>query len=147
MVYERVSALSHRNVPAEKLVITQTLSREVNEYRVSSPAVRAARQLQATGKNIQMGQKIQFIYVKTKVGVRACGLPEPFNTSWIDTAKYKELIFRAVYEVLQPIGVTESVLRNWLFAKASYLLIPGSLHHKLEMPLFANLNCPRVEIV
>ena len=72
-----------------------------------SPAARAASQLQSIGKNIRMGQRIQFIYTKTKQGVRAWDLPEPFNPALIDIAKYKELLFRAVHEVLQPLGVTE----------------------------------------
>jgi hypothetical protein len=65
----------------------------------------------------------------------------------IDTVKYKELLFRAVYEVLQPLGVTESVLRNWIFSEASYLLPPGLLYPRLEMPLFADLKHVRVNIM
>ena len=147
MLHERMSALNARNVPVEKLFITQTLSRELIEYRVPSPAARAASQLQSIGKNIQMGQRIQFIYVKTKQGVWARGLPDPFHPGGIDIAKYKELLFRAVYEVLQPLGVGEGILRNWMFRRASYLLPPGLLHPRLEMPLFANLKHVRVEIV
>jgi DNA polymerase II len=140
VLYERMSALHDGNVPAEELLITQTLSRDVNEYRVSSPAVRAARQLQAIGKNIQMGQRIQFMYVQTKEGVHAWELPDIFHLNWIDRSKYRELLFRAAYEVLQPLGVTENILRNWMFSRASYLFPPGVLHHRLEIPLFANLN-------
>jgi DNA polymerase I len=144
MLHERLSALQDRSVPVEELFITQTLSRELVEYRVPSPAARAASQLQSIGKNIQMGQRIQFIYVKTKQGVWARGLPDPFHSGRIDIAKYKEFLFRAVYEVLQPLGVGEGVLRNWLFGRASYLLPPGLLHPRLAMPLFANLKHLRV---
>jgi DNA polymerase II len=140
MVHERMSALSNRKVPIQELLITQTLSRELLEYKVPSPAARAAFQLQVAGKNMQMGQRIQFIYVKTKEGVWALDLPQPFNPTWVDTSKYKELLYYAVYEVLQPLRVTKNVLRNWIFARASYLLPPGLLHHRLEMPLFASLN-------
>ncbi|HLO18675.1 MAG TPA: DNA polymerase domain-containing protein [Anaerolineales bacterium] len=140
VVQKKMSALSNRDVPIEEFLITQTLSRELMGYKVPSPAARAAYQLQALGKNIQMGQKIQFIFVKTKQGVRAWDLPDPINPTWIDTAKYKELLFRAVYEVLQPLGVTKSVLKNWIFSRASYLLPLGLLHNKLEIPLFAHLK-------
>ena len=136
----RISALNQRNVPIQDLLITQTLSRELDEYRVPSPVARAASQLQAIGKNIRMGQRIQFIYTKTKQSVWAWDLPEPFNPDLVDIVKYKELLFRAVYEVVQPLGVTENVLRNWMFSRASYLIPPGLLHHRLEMPLFANLK-------
>jgi DNA polymerase II len=146
MLQGRVSALNHHNVPVRDLLITQTLSRELDEYRVLSPVARAASQLQMIGKNIRMGQRIQFIYTKTKQGVCAWDLPEPFKPALVDTPKYKELLFRAVYEVLQPLGVTEEVLRNWLFSEASYLLPPGLLHPRLEIPLFANLKHMRVEV-
>jgi len=63
----------------------------------------------------------------------------------IDIARYKELLFRAVYEIVQPLGVTERVLRNWMFCQASYLLPPGLLHARMEMPLFTNLKDVRVD--
>jgi DNA polymerase-2 len=141
---KRISALDQRAVPLLELLITQTLSRELNAYRVLSSTARAASQLQATGKNIRMGQKIHFIYTKTKQGVHAWDSPNPFDSTSVDIARYKELLFRAAYEVLQPLGVTEHVLRNWMFSRASYLLPPGQLHNRMEMPLFANLKRLRV---
>ena len=145
LVQERLSALGSRSVPLEELLVAQTLSRELLEYRVLSPMARAASQLQGIGKNVQMGQRIQFIYTRTKQGVHAWDLPEPFQAAWIDIAKYKELLFRAVHEILQPLGVTKTILQNWMFSRASYLLPPGFLHPRLEMPLFANLNRLRGE--
>ena len=146
MLQEKVSALNNRKVPLEELLITQTLSRDLHEYRVLSPVARAAAQLQAAGKNIQMGQKIQFLYTKTKQSVYAWDLPEPLNPALIDNARYKELLFRAAHEVLQPLGVPQNVLQNWMFSKVSYLLPPGRLHHRLEMPLFAHLKRVRVDV-
>ncbi len=137
---ERISALSARRVPIEKLLITQTLGRELHEYRISSPAARAASQLHAIGRNIQMGQRVQFIYTKTKQGVHAWEVPEPFDPDLIDTTKYKELLLQAVHEVFQPLGVSKSVLRNWMFGGVSYLMPPGYLHSRIEMPLFAGLK-------
>ncbi len=147
MVQERASALSDRKIPLDELLITKTLSRELNEYRVRSPVARAACQLQAIGRNIRMGQRIQFIYSRTKQGVCAWDLPEPFNPALIDIPRYKELLFRAVHEVLQPLGATENVLRNWMFSRAGYLLPPGLLNNRLDLPLFANLKHVRVDIL
>jgi len=65
----------------------------------------------------------------------------------IDIPKYKELLFRAVHEVLQPLGVPGNVLRNWMFCEASYLLPPGMLHDRLEMPLFVGLKSVRVDMI
>jgi DNA polymerase-2 len=137
---KRISVLDQRAVPLRELLITQTLSRELSTYRVLSAAARAARQLQAAGRSIRMGQKIQFIYTKTKQGVHAWDLPKPLDSTLVDLARYKEFLFRAAYEVLQPLGVTERVLRNWMFCQASYLFPPGLLHSRMEMPLFANLR-------
>ncbi len=144
---EKVSAVNNRKVPTDKLLITQTLSRELSEYRVPSPLARAAGELQAIGRSVRMGQKIKFVYTRTKLGVRAWDLPEPFNPTLVDTTRYKELLFRAVYEVLQPFGVTQDVLRNWMFCEASYLLPPGLLHYRLEMPLFTGLKGVRVDLL
>lgn len=147
-VQERMSTLNNHKIPIEELLIKQTLSRELNEYRVLSPVARAASQLKAAGKNIRMGQRIQFLYTKTGQGVWAWDLPEPLiNPTYIDVAKYKELLFRAIYEVLQPLGVSQNVLRNWMFSQASYLVPPGSLHPRLEMPLFANLKRVHVDTI
>jgi DNA polymerase elongation subunit (family B) len=146
ILHRKISALDHRNIPMEELLVTQILSRELDEYCVPSSAARAAYQLQAIGKRIQMGQKIQFIYTRTEQGVRAWDLPELCDPALVDTARYKQLLFRAVHEVLQPFGVTENVLKDWMFSHASYLLPPGLLHNRLEMPLFAPLKNIRVGI-
>jgi hypothetical protein len=79
--------------------------------------------------------------------VWACDVPESLNFTLIDIAKYKELLFRAIYELLQPFGVSGNVLRDWMFSGASYLIPSGILHSKLEMPLFADLNKVRVDII
>ena len=59
------------------------------------------------------------------------------------------MTFRAVHEILQPLGVTEMTLRNWLFSKAGYIRQPGLLDStesdRSELPLFNNLKHLRVE--
>lgn len=147
LVHEKILALSSQTVPVQELLVTQTLSRELGEYRVPSPVARAAFQLQAFGKEVRMGQKIQFLYAKTKDGVHAWDLPDPVLHSHIDTVRYKELLFRAVYEILQPLGVNESILRNWIFSQASYILPRGFLHDRLEMPLFVNLKHLHADLI
>ena len=140
MVRERLFKLSHQIIPLNELIVTQTLSRELDGYRVPSPAARAAQQLQAAGKTMKMGQRVQFLYTKTEDGVRAWDLPDQFNPALIDVSRYKELLFRAVHEVLQPTGVTENVLRDWMFSEASYSIHTGWADHASELPLFANLK-------
>ena len=69
------------------------------------------------------------------------------DPAWVETSKYKELLFRAAHEVLQPMGVKSSVLRNWMFSNGSYLLAPGFLHPRIEFPIFANLERLRIDTV
>jgi DNA polymerase-2 len=140
MVRERLSALTDRKIPLNELIVTQTLSRELDQYRVPSPAARAALQLQAVGKNIRMGQRVQFLYAKTEDGVHSWDLLDAFNPALLDVLRYKELLFRAVYEVLQPMGVPENVLRDWLFSDASYVKVDSTQLQKSELPLFASLK-------
>ena len=144
MLRERLSALVNQKIPLSELIVTQTLSRELNEYRVPSSVARAALQLQTVGKVIRMGQRIQFLYTTTEQGVHAWDLPDEFNPALIDVSRYKELLFRAVHEVLQPMGIPENVLLGWLFGETSYMLPTGWLDptqfQKSELPLFANLS-------
>jgi hypothetical protein len=54
-----------------------------------------------------------------------------------------------VHEILQPLGITEQILKNWLFSKAGYVLPPGQFDPadvaKLELPLFSKLKYLRVD--
>ncbi len=144
MVRERLSALQSRRIPIGELIVTQTLSRELDEYRVPSPAARAARQLQEKGMIVRMGQRVQFIYTTSEVGVHAWGLQDTLKPALMDISRYKEILFRAVHEVLQPLGLTENILRDWMFSNASYLMTASQLHSihfkRAELPLFANLK-------
>jgi len=149
-IQEQFNTLKNREVPLEELVVRQTLSREVNEYTHSATTAIAARQLQAHGKSIKRGQSICFIYVAPGPGVRAWDLPIPPDPKSIDVPRYKELVLRAVYEVLQPLGVTERTLRDWLFSGAGYLAQPGvlpssKLPNGVDLPLLANLDYLRVD--
>jgi DNA polymerase elongation subunit (family B) len=150
MVRERLSALKKREVPLNELVVTQTLSREPDHYSVLSPLAVAARQLQVQGKTVKMGQRIRFIYIGPGPGVHAWDLATELNPSAIDVPRYKELVFRATYEVLQPLGITESVVKGWIFNQAGYvapanLTNPSGQSAKQELPLFADLSHLRVD--
>ncbi len=142
MLQEQLAALKNREIPLEELVVTQTLSRELEEYSVLSPAAVAAQQLQAHGKNMKRGQAIRIIYTGPGPGVHAWDLPKALDPRNVDIIKYRELLLRAVLEVLQPLGVTEAILKDWLFSRAGYLAPPGLLYYadpiKLALPLLGN---------
>jgi DNA polymerase-2 len=148
-VQEQFKMLKNRDMPLDELVVAQTLSRELDGYSVLSPVANAARQLQLQGRTVKMGQRIRFIYIGPSPGVHAWDLPASVDPRIIDIPRYKELTFRAVYEILQPLGVTDKTLRNWLFSKASYITQPGLLgpadSTRLELPLFNTLKYLRVD--
>jgi DNA polymerase-2 len=148
IVRERLYALKRREVPLEELIVTQTLSREVDQYSVLSSAAIAARQLKARDKALKMGQRVRFIYTSLGPGVVAWDLlstrgdeSTPLDRRAIDVPRYRELLLRAVYEILQPLGLTESLLRSWMFERdcritAADLLELSSQPIRLGVPLF-----------
>lgn len=148
MVQERLSALKNRDIPLEELVVTQTLSRDLNQYSVLSPPAVAARQLQVQGVTKERGQRVRFIYMAPGPGVHAWDLSSPPDPHAIDVPKYRELILRAVLEVLQPLGLTETILKNWVIGRAGYLAPPGVLattdSMRLALPLLAEVKYLRV---
>jgi DNA polymerase-2 len=147
IVREKLTTLKKREVPIAELVVTQTLSRELNEYSVLSAAAIAARQLQAIDKTLKMGQRIRFIYTAAGPGVFAWDLPASPDPRIIDVPRYRELLFRAVHEILQSLGVTEALLRNWMFVRgckiaADDLLQLSASLIRVEMPLFGAARTP-----
>jgi DNA polymerase-2 len=107
-------------IPIKNLTITQTLSRDLDAYRVPSPVARAAAQLHQIGKEVRPGQRIRFLYTLGEPGVYAWNTPEPPAPEMLDLRRYRTLLLRAVHTVLQPFGVDEWVLENWLLSNAGY---------------------------
>ncbi len=107
----KLAALRRRKIPPEQLVISQRLSRELQAYRVPSPAARAAAQLAATGKNLRPGQHVRFIYTLGSPDVHAWDLPETLDPQRVDIERYITLLLRAAHSVLEPFGVSEAYLK------------------------------------
>jgi DNA polymerase-2 len=127
LLRRKLAALRAGQIPIEKLLVTQKLSRELAEYRVPSPPARAAAQLEAVGKSLRAGQNVRLIYTADEIGVRAWDagpLPERLN---VDRKHYAELLLRAAETLLLPLGVEPDRLRDWLFCNAAYGCRPGYL--------------------
>jgi DNA polymerase-2 len=149
MIREQLTLLKNKQVPLEDLVITHTLSREPDKYSVLSATALVAKQLAIHGKNLKRGQQARFIYMAQGPGVFAWDTPTQLDPHRIDVSRYRELSLRAVYEVLQPLGIPESILRDWLVSNASYTARPGVLRSadsvRLALPLFGDLKYLDVE--
>jgi DNA polymerase-2 len=140
-VAKHLDDLAHHRIPIEDLVISQTLSRELDAYVVPSPAARAAAQLRKAGKEIRPGQRIRFVYTCGGAGVVAWDLLDLPSQGQLDITRYRTLMLRATHTVLQPFGITEAVLENWLLSNAGYGAPVGKIPDISELgPLFTELN-------
>jgi DNA polymerase-2 len=140
LLQDRLADLRRGRIPTADLLVSQQLSRALEEYRSPSPAARAAAQLQAIGKERRPGQRIRFVYTRGVPGVYAWDLPDPPNPVTVDVARYEILLLRAAATIFQPLGVEEHTLRDWLFSNAGYLAPPGWLPNPLtkKPPLWAH---------
>jgi DNA polymerase-2 len=102
LVHRRMTALKRGRVSPEKLIVRQTLSRELDAYRSPSPTALAARQLAGYAKDLRPGQVVRFVYTLGKPGVRAWGVPGELDRKTIDVARYSTLLERAAETIFQP---------------------------------------------
>jgi DNA polymerase-2 len=144
LLQSRLSALRQGKVSLEELLVSQKISRTLEEYKVPSPAARAAAQLAKIGKHLIPGQRVRFLYTRGKPGVFAWDLPERPDPGMVDTDRYAELLCRAAFTILQPLGVEEQTLRWWMFSNAGYGAPPGTLPVSCsqETPLLGDLLPP-----
>jgi DNA polymerase-2 len=142
---ERVRALKQREIPLKELVVTQTLSKEPGDYSVLSASAIVVRQMQALGKTMKMGQHVRFIYTGPGPGVFAWDSPAQLDPKHVDVPRYKELFLRAMSEVVQPLGVTEALLKEWLYHRERCITMEdvrclAAGQTRMEMPLFGDLR-------
>jgi len=102
-VGKQLTALRKGQVPLEKLLVSQRLTREVGEYSSPSPAARAVKQLQAAGRTVRPGQRVRFLFTHGRPGVQAWDVPQSPDPRTVDLPRYCTLFLRAVETVLAPI--------------------------------------------
>jgi DNA polymerase-2 len=129
--------LSDNQVPPGQLTIRQRLSRDPEQFKVLSPAGRAARQLVAAGRRPSAGQTVEYLRVIGDSDVLAWELAGDEEPLHLDNEWYCESLLRAAHEILQPYGVDHSVLAQWLSAGSSYFR-PEDYQAALkkDLPLF-----------
>ncbi len=133
------------HIPAVDLVVTHKLSRTLEEFKTASPAARALAQLAAVGKSLRPGQRVRFLYLAGEERARAwdlAGTPAPYA---LDRERYLTLLLRAASAILQPFGLEEDALRDWVVGGAVYLSLPGCwrLEDGLEPGVALGLLPPR----
>jgi DNA polymerase-2 len=120
-------ALRTGRLPLEQMLVTQKLSRALDEFRTPSPVAHAVAQLHAAGKLTSPGEKVRFLYTRGEPGVYAWNLPQPPDLVSVDVERYSELLLRAATTLLEPFGVSKQLLSQWLFSNAAYNAPPGVL--------------------
>ena len=127
LLRRKLAALRAGRLPLEQLLVAQKLSRTLDEFRTPSPVARAATQLLAAGKTTSPGERVRFLYTRGEPGVYAWNLPQPPDPASVDVDRYSELLLRAATTLLEPFGLSEQLLSQWLFSNAAYNAPPGVL--------------------
>jgi DNA polymerase-2 len=127
LLRRRLAALRAGHLPLEQMLITQKLSRALDEFRTPSPVAHAVAQLHAAGKQTSPGEKVRFLFTRGEPGVYAWNLPQPPDPASVDVERYSELLLRAATTLLEPFGVSKQLLSQWLFSNAAYNAPPGVL--------------------
>jgi DNA polymerase-2 len=127
-VSRRMDDLIKGRVPLLKLLVSQRLSRELNEYSSPSPAARAVWQMQADGKQVSPGQRVFFLYTLGKPGVRAWYATESTDISMVDLNRYKALFVRAVDTIIRPIQQHFGIMRR----HSNYVLFPNKKAESMD---------------
>ena len=111
-------------VPLDQLLVGQKLSRKLEAYTTPSPSARAARQLQAVGKNLEPGQRVYFLWLRGRPDVHAWDLPRPPAYARLDLERYTELALRAAEAALHPFGIPPDMLRAWVIGQPHAVPLP-----------------------
>jgi DNA polymerase-2 len=114
LVEKKINELRAGRVPLEDLLIAQKLNRDLEKYRVPSPAARAAMQLVKAGKHVSAGQRMRFLLTRGEPGVYAWDLGSLPNVASLDGERYLTLLLRAANTILEPFRVDHTDLWEWI---------------------------------
>jgi DNA polymerase-2 len=126
LVRGRLRELMAGRVPPKRLIVRQTLSRELDLFRSPSPAAIAAGQLAQIGKDLRPGQPVRFLYTLGEPGVQAWDLPEAVDPRTINLKEYRKLFLRSV-KTIQTAFELDHKVANGLIALPLFAWSPGQL--------------------
>ena len=111
LIYNKKTALRSGNIPPEKLIVHQTVSRNLDEFKSPSPVSTALVQLAETGKSLRPGQSVRLIYTLGIPRARAWDVDAVFDLRTVNILRYGRLLSRAINTVLEPITGADN---SWL---------------------------------
>jgi len=133
--------LKSGKIPIHQLVVSQTLSRDLDEFVVKSPAGKAGAELHRAGKSASAGQNVEFLRTSHPPFVSAWHLIRDPRTIEIDTAWYCEQLLRAADEVLYSFGIPKQTLKTWLDGNGGYFVPEDYIALKPnELPLLNEIK-------
>ncbi len=103
LIREKEKELRTGCVPLEKLVVRQTVSKNLAEYRALVPAFSALEQLESAGKSLRLGQTIRLIYTLGLPRAHAWDAPNALDPRRVNIPRYRHLLDRAIDTVIEPI--------------------------------------------
>jgi DNA polymerase-2 len=116
LLRRRLRQMNGLNLPLEDFLVTLRVSRNLDEFRVPSPAALATAQLAAIGKKLRPGQHVRLLLTRGEPGVHAWDLPDTPARSALDLARYR---------VLQPLGIPEELLESFIANQERQAALPG----------------------
>jgi DNA polymerase II len=136
-----IQRLRDNQIPLEKLLVSQKVSRELSSYHSPSAAARAASQIVDSGKDIRPGQMIKFLYMQNTPRIQAWDIPEnSFRDSLPDQQMYVKLLMRAVSTILSPFGMDEKMLYRCVLKNTN-----APENKARQRPLFKRYSIMRTE--
>ena len=103
LIRQKQTTLRSGCVPLEELIVLQTVSRDLSEFRSPSPVSAALMQLESMGKSLRPGQAVRLVYTLGIPRAHAWDLPYPLDPRRVNIPRYERLLTRAVDAVLEPI--------------------------------------------
>lgn len=103
LVQDKLTNLRSGCIPLEKLIVYQTVSRNLDEFRTSSPTPTALGQLKNAGKSLRAGQSIRFVYTLGIPRAQAWDVPTALDPRRVNIPRYRRLLSHAIDAILEPI--------------------------------------------
>ena len=111
-------------IEPESLLITQVLTRKLDNYKVNTRVARAARQLNEAGKVLSKGMRIRYLLSHGEIGVTAWDAPTKISSEMIDIPLYLDRLISAGHTVFQSFGIQKHVLRDYMLNDVIQLSLP-----------------------
>jgi DNA polymerase-2 len=105
--------LATGHIPPLQLLVTRTVSQELEAYRVNTATATALRQLRAAGAQLHPGEAVRYVLLRPAPGEeRVRAFPGLRPEDGVDIAQYQRLLRDAAAEILTPFG-WEAAGQGW----------------------------------